>query len=916
MRFARVVSVCTSLAVSALLVGGEAAPAAAVPIASPSLVDDGVYPYPDAAAILEQQNVELLSGDGHILLADCATPPVGDIGLLKVYTTDESIGADGIGRVCFQLNASSGVLNLRVPGVYEIRGDGQRTGTGHEVTAELHSDAGEDLTVAVDPDGSTQVGLGTDPNASPTMLLQLRAGTGVAPVTGGQTAVGKLASDERMCTATLIDPRWVLTTTSCFAADPLTPQLTEGAAPGGYKVVFPGHAAVGVDWVIPRSGRDVTLARLASAVSDLTPLALTTTLAPTGIGLPSYGYGRTTTWVTDQQQSPSITVTGTSATTLGADAAAPVCSGMAGAPVLLGGAVTAILSQGGQAGCLGVAGSDSTVVAARTDDLKTWANAIMATTSVHTWTLADMPAGAIGSAVSTAADTVFTSATPLPLTGSAGAKWATDDTYSPSVVFDGSSGQLTSSTAAVDTTADFTISAWVRPTAAGGTVISQDAAQTAALKLYTDAATMSWRFGMSNSDSATATWSTASAPNNSVQLNQWAHVTIAFKARAGLMMLDVNGVNVATSGHGTQWKATGPLRIGALKTAVFTYGNRYTGKLSYVQMWDTANSAYRTYPTTNSSVYDSRANQTKVYFNSGGTLKEVRFDGTAWQAAQSLNATSVQGIPTAVQNPVTNNIEVYYVAGGNLWQQVFDGTAWTATNFSVAASGQPAVYLNPNNNNVEVYFNSGNVLKERHWSPTGGWAAVSSLGAAIAGSPTAIYNPFNHNTEVYFTSGGNLSEKWYGTAWSSLINLGTPMTGQPTAVYNPNLGNMQIYMNSGGTLKERYWSPASGWSTTAGDLGVTMTGSPSAVYNPILGNIQVYANSAGALKEKFWSKTTGWSGIGDLQSPITNSPWAGYNPGTGAVEVYLNSGGNLKLKAWTDAASWAALLNLAGPISN
>ncbi|MGW0828408.1 trypsin-like serine protease [Streptomyces sp. NPDC002845] len=136
-----------------------------------STVED--YSYPGAEEILATQNVRLISGDGHILLVDCATAPEGDLGLLKVYTTDEQIGADGIGRVCFKVTASSGWLNLEVPGVYEIRGDGLRTGTGHEVTAQLRDDEGEQITVDVDPDGSTQVGLGTDPNASPTMLLRL-----------------------------------------------------------------------------------------------------------------------------------------------------------------------------------------------------------------------------------------------------------------------------------------------------------------------------------------------------------------------------------------------------------------------------------------------------------------------------------------------------------------------------------------------------------------------------------------------------------------------------------------------------------------------------------------------------------------------------------------------------------------------
>jgi hypothetical protein len=140
--------------------------------------DDGTstvesFAYPGAAEILATANVRLGSGDGHIVFADCATPPTGDIGLLKVFTTDETIGPDGIGRVCFKVTAASGWLNLEVPGVYEIRGDGQRTGTGHEVTAELVNDEGEEIVVEVDPDGSTQVGQGGDPNASPTMLLRL-----------------------------------------------------------------------------------------------------------------------------------------------------------------------------------------------------------------------------------------------------------------------------------------------------------------------------------------------------------------------------------------------------------------------------------------------------------------------------------------------------------------------------------------------------------------------------------------------------------------------------------------------------------------------------------------------------------------------------------------------------------------------
>jgi hypothetical protein len=132
------------------------------------------YSYPGAAKFLATQGVRLIAGDGRIRMVDCATPVEGDIGLLRVRTL-ERVGADGRGRLCFQVSAPTGVLDLEVPGVYEIRGDGQRPGTGHRVRADLETDDGEKMSVDVNPSGSTQVGVGEDESNSPTTLLRLRA---------------------------------------------------------------------------------------------------------------------------------------------------------------------------------------------------------------------------------------------------------------------------------------------------------------------------------------------------------------------------------------------------------------------------------------------------------------------------------------------------------------------------------------------------------------------------------------------------------------------------------------------------------------------------------------------------------------------------------------------------------------------
>lgn len=134
-----------------------------------SLVED--YSYPNADQILAQQNIKLLSGDGHIILADCSTAPVNNIGVLKLHSADD---AGNRSTFCFRILANTGVLLLNVPGVYDLHGDGvSNSGVGHQVTADVQPKGGDTIHVPVDPDGTTQVGIGADPGSPPTTLLKL-----------------------------------------------------------------------------------------------------------------------------------------------------------------------------------------------------------------------------------------------------------------------------------------------------------------------------------------------------------------------------------------------------------------------------------------------------------------------------------------------------------------------------------------------------------------------------------------------------------------------------------------------------------------------------------------------------------------------------------------------------------------------
>ena len=133
-----------------------------------NLIED--FSYPNADTILEEQGIRLISGDGHLLLIDCAdAPKTGDIGAIKVRT--HTVPSR---MYCFQANRPVGVIRLELPSVYEIRGDGLRQGAGHNITAEITLDGESTKKVVVDNDGSTGVGIGSENGSKPATLLELR----------------------------------------------------------------------------------------------------------------------------------------------------------------------------------------------------------------------------------------------------------------------------------------------------------------------------------------------------------------------------------------------------------------------------------------------------------------------------------------------------------------------------------------------------------------------------------------------------------------------------------------------------------------------------------------------------------------------------------------------------------------------
>ncbi|MEV7026349.1 trypsin-like serine protease, partial [Kitasatospora sp. NPDC093558] len=244
-------------------------PATAAAPALSAPVED--FSYPDAAKILADRGITLKSGDGHIVLADCASGP----GLVHLYSRVLNPS-----EVCFRITDRTASLSMEIPQVYLIKGD------DHAVKATLNTE-GKVTSVDLDKNTWKAVGEGTATNA--TTLLQLNATDGPAASTASAfPAIGRITVGQpgepaaHGCTGTLVAAQWVLTTKSCLGILPSDPpQPASWFRNRQSTATFGAHSLTVTGWTT-QPDRDVALARLASPIADITPAAIGT--APATVG--------------------------------------------------------------------------------------------------------------------------------------------------------------------------------------------------------------------------------------------------------------------------------------------------------------------------------------------------------------------------------------------------------------------------------------------------------------------------------------------------------------------------------------------------------------------------------------------------------------------------------------------------------
>jgi hypothetical protein len=105
-------------------------PAGTVTGGSPALepgqdiVENGSYP--GAARVLAERGIKLITGDGHIMLADCGPDPdQPPSDLILVQSLDQSLPAGA--NFCFKATGPHGYLTMEIPQVYFVRGENTRT---------------------------------------------------------------------------------------------------------------------------------------------------------------------------------------------------------------------------------------------------------------------------------------------------------------------------------------------------------------------------------------------------------------------------------------------------------------------------------------------------------------------------------------------------------------------------------------------------------------------------------------------------------------------------------------------------------------------------------------------------------------------------------------------------------------------
>ncbi|MFF7590323.1 trypsin-like serine protease [Kitasatospora purpeofusca] len=543
---------------------------------------------------------------------------------------------------------------------------------------------------------------------------------GPAPAFGGDTAATgsyaftaklDIGGGARACTGALIDPYWILTAAACFADNPVQPTTVPAGPPALRTTVTIGRTdptttgqVRDIAELVPRTDRDLVLARLATPVTDIAPVPLATATPTAGEELTVAGFGRTRTeWVPDRLHSALFTVGTVDPTGLGitpktpADAA--VCKGDTGGPALrrVGDhyELAALNSRSWQNGCLGAAPTTRTgAYNTRTDDLGTWIQQ-----TVSAWA-----AGVRGGGRNTVYNpdtrtaeifTLRTDGAMIHAYNTNGEGWSGWHLIDPGARFVGGP-------AVVHNPVNNTLEVFA--TGTNGFMYRATWSRTTGWSPWTT--TGDWTF----------------RGNPTTVYNPDTRTAEVFALRTDGVMAHLYNTN----GEGwSGWYALDPAaRFADEPTVVLNPVN------NTLEVFATG---------TNGFMYRATWSRT-----------------TGWGPWTATGDWKFRGGATTVYNPDTRTAEVFALRTDGVMAHLYNTngegwSGWYALDPGSAFVGRPAVLHNPATNTLEVFATGTDASIHRTtWSRTTGWTPWTTTGSwKFGSSPAAVYNPDTRTAEVF-----------------------------------------------------------------------------------------------------------------------------------------------------------------------
>ncbi|MGH3734236.1 MAG: carboxypeptidase regulatory-like domain-containing protein [Micromonosporaceae bacterium] len=286
----------------------------------------------------------------------------------------------------------------------------------------------------------------------------------------------------------------------------------------------------------------------------------------------------------------------------------------------------------------------------------------------------------------------------------------------------------------VATDSSFTVTAWVKLPATGGSAVSTavavDGTQSSAFSLGYDGTANKWRFAVAGADSATPVWY-AAVSNAAPVTGRWAHLAGVYDVSTKAVRLFVNGtLQTSTATVAGGFHASGPLTVGRHRAAGAGAGY-FAGQIDEVYLYayavPTADLVQLTLPikasiTLSSDQVDVGATATAEIASGGDTnITSYRYSIGSTALDQSA-APAAPGGSVSVQLPTSSAgvVKVYAVAVDGNGRQSSEHT------FAVLTVGLPATL-------------TGVVFDSDYAPLPGAVVTVESLGRSAAAGDDGSY---------------------------------------------------------------------------------------------------------------------------------------------------------------------------------